>query len=150
GAPGAGLLDGPGGDRRGVRRHHALARERRSRAPDRRALPARCARRGARGGRDRQQDRRRRGRPGMSVLPAGLEGVIAAETVLSHVDGERGILLVRGHTLAELVERHGYEGAVAILWEGFAGDGLTRVSITAALGAARQRAFARHEAWLAA
>ena len=34
---------------------------------------------------------------------AGLEGVVAAETVLSQVDGERGILRVRGHELAELV-----------------------------------------------
>ncbi|MBI3515345.1 MAG: citrate synthase/methylcitrate synthase, partial [Proteobacteria bacterium] len=38
-----------------------------------------------------------------AAAPAGLEGVIAAETVLSHVDGERGILLVRGRTLADLV-----------------------------------------------
>jgi citrate synthase len=79
----------------------------------------------------------------------GLDGVIAADTVLSHADGERGILLVRGRTLAELVERHGYEGAVALMWDGFAGQGLTRASVTAALGAARQRAFARLGDWLA-
>ncbi len=43
-------------------------------------------------------------------MDSGLEGVIAAETVLSHSDGGRGILWVRGHTLDELVAEHGYEG----------------------------------------
>jgi citrate synthase len=81
--------------------------------------------------------------------PSGLEGVIAADTVLSHVDGERGVLLVRGRTLAELVERHGYEGTVALMWEGFVGSGLTRDGTAAALGAGRERAFARRDAWLA-
>ena len=76
-------------------------------------------------------------------MDSGLEGVIAAETVLSHSDGERGILWVRGHALPELVAEHGYEGAVAVLWEGFAGNGLTRDGIRAELGAARGTAFAR-------
>src|SRR5271163_3514333 len=80
----------------------------------------------------------------------GLEGVVAAETVLSHVDGERGILLVRGRTLDELVTRHGYEGAVALLWDGFAGDGLTRASVQRDLASGRQRAFAALDGWLAA
>ena len=43
-------------------------------------------------------------------MDSGLEGVIAAETVLSHSDGEKGILWVRGHRLPELVAQHGYEG----------------------------------------
>ena len=72
-------------------------------------------------------------------MDAGLEGVVAAETVLSHTDGERGMVLVRGHTVQELIARHGYEGSVAILWEGFAGEGLTRASIQTALGAGRSR-----------
>ena len=46
----------------------------------------------------------------------GLEGVVAAETHLSHVDGERGELIVAGHRLEELV-RHDYEDVVAELWE---------------------------------
>jgi citrate synthase len=56
--------------------------------------------------------------------------------VLSHSDGERGIIWVRRHTLAELVAEHGYEGSVALLWDGFAGNGLTREGIRAELGAA--------------
>jgi citrate synthase len=81
-------------------------------------------------------------------MKSGLEGVIAAETVLSHSDGERGILWVRGHTLPELVVEHGYEGAVALLWDGFAGNDLTRAAICAELGAARGIAFARLGTWL--
>ena len=59
-------------------------------------------------------------------MDSGLEGVVAAQTVLSHSDGGRGIMWVRGHTLGELVADYGFEGAVGVLWEGFAGDGLSR------------------------
>ena len=34
-------------------------------------------------------------------MDSGLAGLVAAETVLSHSDGTRGILWVRGHTLAD-------------------------------------------------
>lgn len=78
----------------------------------------------------------------------GLEGIIAAETVLSHTDGERGVVLVRGYTVQELVARHGYEGAIALLWEGFAGEGLTRAGMVGALGEGRRQAFARLDRWL--
>jgi citrate synthase len=78
----------------------------------------------------------------------GLEGVVVAETVMSHADGAKGELWIRGHTLPELVARHGYEGTVAILWEGFAGDGLTRDSLARDLGAARMLAASRLGAWL--
>jgi len=74
--------------------------------------------------------------------------LIAAETVLSHSDGAQGILWVRGHTLAELVADFGYEGAVGLLWEGFAGDGLNRAETRARLGAARVQAFAGLGQWL--
>lgn len=82
-------------------------------------------------------------------MDSGLDGVIAAETVLSHSDGERGILWVRGHTLDELVADYGYEGAVALLWEGFAGDGLSREAMRGALGRDRVAAFERRGEWLA-
>jgi citrate synthase len=88
----------------------------------------------------------------MNAKPAGegLEGVVAAETVLSHADGERGIVWVRGHAVDELVARHGYEGTIALLWEGFAGDGLTREGIATQLGAGRALAFSRLGDWLPA
>ena len=79
----------------------------------------------------------------------GLEGVIAAETVLSHADGESGAVWVRGHTIERLAAEHGYEGAVAVMWEGFAGRGLTRAGMREALADARAAAFARSGEWLA-
>src|SRR5438034_221988 len=81
-------------------------------------------------------------------MDSGLAGLVAAETVLSHSDGARGILWVRGHTLPELVAGFGYEGAVGLLWEGFAGNGLDRRAVRARLGAAREAAFARLGEWL--
>ena len=48
----------------------------------------------------------------------GLEGVVAGETSLSFIDGERGRLLYRGYRIADLV-RHGTYPAVAnLLWTG--------------------------------
>jgi citrate synthase len=82
-------------------------------------------------------------------MDSGLAGLIAAETVLSHSDGARGILWVRGHTLPELVADFGYEGAVGLLWDGFAGTGLSREEMQARLGADRVAAFARLGGWLA-
>jgi len=78
----------------------------------------------------------------------GLEGVVVADTVLSLVDSANGRLWVRGVELPELVAQHGYEGTVALLWDGFARTGLTRAGMQQALGAARQAAFARLDAWL--
>jgi citrate synthase len=81
-------------------------------------------------------------------MDSGLAGLVAAETVLSHSDGARGILWVRGHTLPDLVENFGYDGAVGLLWEGFAGDGLDREEMRRQLGKGRQRAFGRLGDWL--
>jgi citrate synthase len=81
-------------------------------------------------------------------MDSGLAGLVAAETVLSHSDGAQGILWVRGYTLAELVAGFGYEGAVGLLWEGFADDKLDREVIRSRLGAARTAAFAACGEWL--
>jgi len=58
------------------------------------------------------------------------------------------MLWVRGHPIPELVERYGYEGTVALLWDGFAGRGLTRDSMTKELGAARQEVYGHIVKWL--
>ena len=81
-------------------------------------------------------------------MDSGLAGVVVTETVLNHSDGARGILWVRGHTLPELAADFGYDGAVGLLWEGFAGDRLTREIMRSSLGRARERAFARLTGWL--
>jgi citrate synthase len=81
-------------------------------------------------------------------MSEGLEGVIAAKTVLSHSDGELGNVWVRGHAIAELVARHGYEGTIALMWQGFTGEGLTRATILRQLGKDRVRAFGMLDTWL--
>jgi citrate synthase len=83
-----------------------------------------------------------------STLRPGLEGVVVAETVLSHADSERGMLWIRGHPIPEIAERYGYEGTVALLWDGFAGRDLTRDGMTKEFGAARQEVFGHIVKWL--
>src|SRR5260221_4411528 len=81
---------------------------------------------------------------------SGLEDVVAADTVLSHTDGNSGTIWVGGHTVDDLVAHHGYEGTVAIIWEGFAGENLTRARIQSEFGASRVRAFAQMNDWIGA
>jgi citrate synthase len=52
----------------------------------------------------------------------GLEDVVAAETVLSDVDGLAGRLIIRGLPLEAMTGRLSYEDALALLWEGFFPD----------------------------
>jgi citrate synthase len=63
----------------------------------------------------------------------GLEGVIAAETRLSMVDGERGELIVAGQRLEQLAGR-AFEDVVALLWDA-AGHKGARVNVAALPGA---------------
>jgi len=65
----------------------------------------------------------------------GLEGVVAAETVLSDVDGLAGRLVIRGHSLDEIAGRWTFEEAVTLLWDGFFET--PPRNMQAALGAAR-------------
>jgi len=76
----------------------------------------------------------------MTAASDGLEGVVAAETVLSEVDGAAGRLIVRGRSLDELAGRTTYEGMVGLLFGGFYADLPT--DIPAALGRARDEVFA--------
>ena len=47
---------------------------------------------------------------------SGLDGIIAAETALSDVDGEAGRLIIRGRSLDDLVAHCRYEDLLALLW----------------------------------
>jgi citrate synthase len=78
-----------------------------------------------------------------------LEGVVAAETVLSDVDGEHGVLLIRGVPLDRLANR-GFEAAVALLWDGTVAEGLDAQRIRTLLGEARAAAFQDLSSWLPA
>ena len=73
----------------------------------------------------------------------GLDGVPAAETVLSHVDGERGELIIAGEHVADLAGTSSFEGVTARLWSGATGQTLSEADVRKSLGAARERAFAR-------
>ena len=70
----------------------------------------------------------------------GLENVVAAETVLSHVDGAAGRLIVRGHDLDSLADRS-FEAVLALLWRDLAPEPMEEDDIRTALGRARLRAF---------
>jgi citrate synthase len=48
----------------------------------------------------------------------GLEGVVAASTRLSHVDGERGELVIAGFPVDELAARATFEETTWLLWHG--------------------------------
>jgi citrate synthase len=48
----------------------------------------------------------------------GLEGVIAGETALGKVDGERGRLTYRGYRIGDLVEHGTYPAVANLLWTG--------------------------------
>jgi len=70
----------------------------------------------------------------------GLEGVVAAHTVLSEVDGQAGRLIIRGRSLDELAGRTSFEELVALLFEGFYPD--LPADLPGALGRARVEVFA--------
>ncbi len=74
-------------------------------------------------------------------VPDGLEGVIAADTVMSHIDGERGRLVIRGHDVEELARDASFEDVCLLLWEGELPSAESRERLRAELSAARMRAF---------
>ena len=49
---------------------------------------------------------------------AGLKGVVAGETSLAEINGERGELRYRGYPIGELVERGSYASVAELLWTG--------------------------------
>ncbi len=72
-------------------------------------------------------------------MKSGLEDVVAAETVLSDVDGRNGRLIVRGVSLDDLGGST-YEDVLALLLDGFLP---LPEDLPAALGAARAEVFGR-------
>ncbi|MGV8830850.1 MAG: citrate synthase/methylcitrate synthase [Devosia sp.] len=71
-------------------------------------------------------------------MNAGLEDVVAAQTVLSDVDGNNGRLIVRGVSLDALVTTSSYEDVLGLLFAGFFPK---PAAMQAALGAARVAVF---------
>jgi citrate synthase len=78
-----------------------------------------------------------------AAMNQGLDDVVVAETVLSHVDGAGGRLVVRGHELEDIAGRS-FEWVLALLWDGLTPPPrATEEGIRRALGAARGVAFER-------
>lgn len=48
----------------------------------------------------------------------GLEGIVAAQTAISLVDGENGRLVYRGYVIADLAEQMSFEEVAHLLWHG--------------------------------
>ncbi len=53
-----------------------------------------------------------------NTKPRGLEGIVAAETRLSHVDGQNGILIVAGYSIEDLAAHATFEEVAHLLWRG--------------------------------
>jgi len=70
----------------------------------------------------------------------GLEGVVAADTVLSEVDGQAGRLVIRGLSLDELAGNTTFEEAAHLLFDGFFDD--LPPDLAPTLGRARAEVFA--------
>jgi citrate synthase len=73
-------------------------------------------------------------------MSGGLDDVVAAETVLSAVDGAAGVLVIRGHSLDQLAGRTRYEDVAHLLLDGFFDD--LPADLAPALGRARSEVFA--------
>jgi citrate synthase len=73
-------------------------------------------------------------------MDAGLEKVVAAETVLSDVQGAEGRLIIRGKDVEALAREFTFEQAAGHLWNGLFE---TTPELQAALGKARVKAFER-------
>ncbi|HEY6362292.1 MAG TPA: citrate synthase/methylcitrate synthase [Vicinamibacterales bacterium] len=58
------------------------------------------------------------GRYGDGMVNSGLDGIVAATTRLSHVDGERGELVIAGYPLSELAGNATFEETTWLLWHG--------------------------------
>src|SRR5581483_10201498 len=70
-------------------------------------------------------------------MGSGLEGVVAASTALSLVDGERGELIIAGYRVDDLAEHATFEETTWLLWHGELPTAQELRSFRAELAAAR-------------
>src|SRR5215471_694178 len=73
-----------------------------------------------------------------SMVSAGLEGVVAAQTRLSDVDGERGELVIAGFRLDELAGRATFEETTWLLWHGDLPNAVELAAFRQAIAGARE------------
>ena len=72
------------------------------------------------------------------AVNSGLEGVVAAETRLSDVDGERGELVIAGYPVGEIAGRATFEEMTWLLWHGRLPDAAELETFRADLAARRE------------
>lgn len=72
------------------------------------------------------------------IKAPGLKGVIALESELSSIDGEKGELVYRGYTIEDLAEHATYEEVVYLLWNGELPDASALKELRTQLRANRQ------------
>ncbi len=78
----------------------------------------------------------------------GLDDVIAAETVISEVDGKAGRLILRGFPLDELIANHSFEQTVQLMLSGFfPGIDTSGFDVRRLLGKARGDIFNQFVNW---
>ena len=76
-------------------------------------------------------------------MASGLDDVVAAETILSDIDGAAGTLIIRGHPMPALAGRIPCEGLISLLLDGFFDDLPQSEQLASALGSARRDVFDR-------
>ncbi len=69
--------------------------------------------------------------------PRGLDGVVAARTRLSHVDGQAGELIIGGYELKELAGRVSFEEVAHLLWRGALPDRTALAALRTEIAALR-------------
>jgi len=71
------------------------------------------------------------------MVKSGLEGIVAATTRLSDVDGERGELTIAGYDVAELAAQATFEETTWLLWHGALPSGRQLTGFRSELAARR-------------
>ncbi|MFZ5896632.1 MAG: citrate synthase [Myxococcota bacterium] len=83
-----------------------------------------------------------------SAKSSGLDEVVFAETELSHIDGDRGELWIRGYPIEELSGHVSFEAMCALLWDGALPNAQREQQLRLELGQARVRAYRNRARWL--
>jgi citrate synthase len=73
----------------------------------------------------------------MSTYVPGLEGIVAAQTAISMVDGANGRLVYRGYVIADLAEEMSFEEVAYLLWYGHLPTRVELEGLTKELAASR-------------
>jgi len=73
-----------------------------------------------------------------NIVAIGLEGIVVAETDLSLVDGQNGLLVYRNHWARDLAINHTFEEVAHLLWYGHLPSEQELAELKAALTASRE------------